>query len=235
MPAWGFLAGRIDERIAVSERARDSAARWLPGRLRGRPERRPHPATPSTRRAGAHGHLRRPARAAEGPAGAAAGLAGDPSPHRRAAAGLRLGSPRGAAPPTRLRVADDGIDILGFLRRRSSRALLSRTKALVAPSLGGESFGMVLTRAFACALPVVASDIPGYREVTTPETSVTSRRTSRRRSPTRSRRCSTTSRARARWARGPRARRRALLLGRHRAAARGDLRARARATGRRAA
>ncbi len=42
----------------------------------------------------------------------------------------------------------------------------------MAPSLGGESFGMVLTRAFACALPVVASDIPGYREVTTPETSV---------------------------------------------------------------
>ena len=32
---------------------------------------------------------------------------------------------------------------------------------------------MVLTRAFACATPVVASDIPGYREVTTPETSVT--------------------------------------------------------------
>ena len=32
---------------------------------------------------------------------------------------------------------------------------------------------MVLTRAFACALPVVASDIPGYRDVTTPETSVT--------------------------------------------------------------
>jgi glycosyltransferase involved in cell wall biosynthesis len=32
---------------------------------------------------------------------------------------------------------------------------------------------MVLTRAFACALPVVASDIPGYREVTTPDTSLT--------------------------------------------------------------
>ena len=31
---------------------------------------------------------------------------------------------------------------------------------------------MVLTRAFACATPVVASDIPGYREVMTPETSV---------------------------------------------------------------
>src|SRR4029453_15520992 len=39
-------------------------------------------------------------------------------------------------------------------------------------SLGSESFGMVLTRAFACALPVVASDIPGYRDVITPETSL---------------------------------------------------------------
>jgi phosphatidylinositol alpha-mannosyltransferase len=43
---------------------------------------------------------------------------------------------------------------------------------LVAPSLHGESFGMVLTRAFACAAPVVASDIPGYRNVATPETGV---------------------------------------------------------------
>ena len=40
-------------------------------------------------------------------------------------------------------------------------------KLLVAPSLGRESFGMVLTRAFACATPVVASDIAGYREVVT--------------------------------------------------------------------
>jgi glycosyltransferase involved in cell wall biosynthesis len=30
----------------------------------------------------------------------------------------------------------------------------------------------VLTRAFACATPVIASDIPGYRDVMTPETSV---------------------------------------------------------------
>jgi phosphatidylinositol alpha-mannosyltransferase len=32
---------------------------------------------------------------------------------------------------------------------------------------------MVLTRAFACATAVVASDIPGYRDVMTPETGVT--------------------------------------------------------------
>ena len=49
---------------------------------------------------------------------------------------------------------------------------LLRAKALVSPALGGESFGMVLTRAFACATPAVASDIPGYAAVATPETAV---------------------------------------------------------------
>ena len=73
---------------------------------------------------------------------------------------------------TRLRVDDDGIDVLGFLSQDDLTTELASAKALVAPSLGGESFGMVLTRAFACATPVVASDIPGYRDVMTPETSV---------------------------------------------------------------
>jgi phosphatidylinositol alpha-mannosyltransferase len=72
----------------------------------------------------------------------------------------------------RLRVPDDGIDILGFLSQDDLTAELLSAKAMVAPSLGGESFGMVLTRAFACALPVVASDIPGYREVMTRETAL---------------------------------------------------------------
>src|SRR6185437_9558542 len=73
---------------------------------------------------------------------------------------------------TRERVPDEGIDTLGFLSQEDLTAELLRAKALVAPSLGGESFGMVLTRAFACATPVVASDILGYREVMTPETAV---------------------------------------------------------------
>ena len=72
----------------------------------------------------------------------------------------------------RLRVPDDGIEVLGFLPQDELTDLLRSAKALVAPSLGGESFGMVLTRAFACALPVVASDITGYRDVMTPETAV---------------------------------------------------------------
>jgi phosphatidylinositol alpha-mannosyltransferase len=73
---------------------------------------------------------------------------------------------------SRLHVPDDGIEILGFLSQDDLTRELSRTKALVAPSLGGESFGMVLTRAFACATPAVASDIPGYREVMTAETAL---------------------------------------------------------------
>src|SRR4029078_8820516 len=44
---------------------------------------------------------------------------------------------------------------------------LHEADVLCAPSLGGESFGMVLTEAFAGRTPVVASDIAGYRQVVT--------------------------------------------------------------------
>jgi phosphatidylinositol alpha-mannosyltransferase len=67
-------------------------------------------------------------------------------------------------------VGDAAIDALGFLSQEDLTEELLSAKALVAPSLGGESFGMVLTRAFACATPVVASDITGYRDVMTDET-----------------------------------------------------------------
>jgi phosphatidyl-myo-inositol alpha-mannosyltransferase len=70
---------------------------------------------------------------------------------------------------SRLRVPHEGVDVLGFLSQDELTAELLHAKALVAPSLGGESFGMVLTRAFACATPVVASDISGYRGVMEPE------------------------------------------------------------------
>jgi len=72
----------------------------------------------------------------------------------------------------RLRISDDGIDALGFVSEQERTNELLKAKAFVAPSVGGESFGMVLTEAFACATPVVASDIPGYRDVMTPETGV---------------------------------------------------------------
>ena len=70
----------------------------------------------------------------------------------------------------RLRISEEGIDILGFVADAKLTEELAAAKFLVAPSLGNESFGMTITRAFACATPVVASDIPGYREVVTEET-----------------------------------------------------------------
>lgn len=172
LPAWGFLAGRIDQRIAVSERARESAARWLPGEYEIVPNGVLIP--PHVEPAGRE-HTVTFAGRHEPRKGLQVLLRAWPEIHARSGARLQVcGSDPLAVRLllTRLRVPDDGIDILGFLSQDDLTALLSRTKALVAPSLGGESFGMVLTRAFACGLPVVASDIPGYREVTTPETSV---------------------------------------------------------------
>ncbi len=58
-----------------------------------------------------------------------------------------------------------GVHALGKVDDERKRAELSRAHVLVAPSLGGESFGMVLTEAFAAGTPVVASDIAGYRDV----------------------------------------------------------------------
>src|SRR3954452_22107547 len=58
-----------------------------------------------------------------------------------------------------------GVTALGRVDDEEKRAALTRAHVLCAPSLGGESFGMVLTEAFAAGTPVVASDIPGYRDV----------------------------------------------------------------------
>jgi phosphatidylinositol alpha-mannosyltransferase len=58
-----------------------------------------------------------------------------------------------------------GVRVLGKVSDAQKSAALAGADLLVAPSLGGESFGMVLTEAFAAGTPVVASDIPGYRDV----------------------------------------------------------------------
>ena len=62
----------------------------------------------------------------------------------------------------------EGVTIAGRVSEEEKWRLLGGANLLVAPSLGGESFGMVLTEAFASATPVVASDIVGYREVVRP-------------------------------------------------------------------
>ena len=59
----------------------------------------------------------------------------------------------------------EGVDVAGRVSDEEKWRLLGEADLLVAPSLGGESFGMVLTEAFASATPVVCSDIAGYRDV----------------------------------------------------------------------
>jgi phosphatidylinositol alpha-mannosyltransferase len=164
------VLNNIDYRIAVSQMAADSAARWLPGDYHVIPNGVliPPAADPAGREhqvlfAGRH----------EPRKGLRVLLEAWPEIRSRTGARLRIA---GADPLAvrlllqRSRVSDEGIDILGFLSQEDLTAELLSAKALVAPSLGGESFGMVLTRAFACATPVVASDITGYRDVMTPET-----------------------------------------------------------------
>jgi phosphatidyl-myo-inositol alpha-mannosyltransferase len=64
-----------------------------------------------------------------------------------------------------LLVERDGVTVLGRVSDARKREVLEAADVLVAPSLGGESFGMVLTESFAAGTPVVASDIAGYRDV----------------------------------------------------------------------
>jgi phosphatidylinositol alpha-mannosyltransferase len=171
-PAWGFLADRLDYRIAVSPHARDTAAAWLPGEYEVVPNGVLIPPA-------ADAHTREHQVVFVGRQEARKGLhvllRAWPEIRQRTGARLRIA---GADPLAvrlllaRERVSDDGIDVLGFLSQEDLTAELLRGKALIAPSLGGESFGMVLTRAFACATPVVASDIDGYREVMTEEAAV---------------------------------------------------------------
>jgi len=85
---------------------------------------------------------------------------------------------RSAGVPARLTVAGatrqevepllmdfEGIRVAGRVSEEEKWRLLGEADLLCAPSLGGESFGMVLTEAFASHTPVVASDIVGYRDV----------------------------------------------------------------------
>jgi len=57
------------------------------------------------------------------------------------------------------------IDIRGRVSGESLWEELRKADLLCAPSLSGESFGMVLTEAFAAGTPVIASAIAGYSDV----------------------------------------------------------------------
>ncbi|HEV2591775.1 MAG TPA: glycosyltransferase family 4 protein [Gaiellaceae bacterium] len=166
---WGFLMDRIDARIAVSPMAAQSASRWLPAEYQVIPNGVyiPEDADPADRDhtivfIGRHDPRK----------GLPTLLRAWPRIHSETGARLRL---IGTDPlqyrllHARLRFDEAGIDVLGIVTNEVRTHELKRAKASVTPALGGESFGLVLAEAFACATPAVASNIPGYAAVATDE------------------------------------------------------------------
>ncbi|MEM8925109.1 MAG: glycosyltransferase family 4 protein [Actinomycetota bacterium] len=60
---------------------------------------------------------------------------------------------------------DERMQWLGPLSEREKQRRLASADAFCVPSLGGESFGLVLLEGMAAGTPVVASDLPAYRVV----------------------------------------------------------------------
>lgn len=63
------------------------------------------------------------------------------------------------------RALRERVVMLGDVPHPHLPAYYAACEVFVAPAVGRESFGIVLVEAMAAGLPVVASDIPGYREV----------------------------------------------------------------------
>jgi phosphatidyl-myo-inositol alpha-mannosyltransferase len=169
---WGLLFERIDYRIAVSESARRTAAPYIPGEFEVIPN---GIALPRRFDAGGRdGNVVFIGRN-EQRKGLHILLRAWPEVGVRTGARLRV---IGADPLSvrwlarRQGLSLDAVDLLGSVSHDELTTELERASVLAAPALGGESFGMVLTRAFACATPAVASDIEGYAAVATPQSSV---------------------------------------------------------------
>jgi phosphatidylinositol alpha-mannosyltransferase len=169
LPVWGFLVDRIDQRIAVSRMAAESAERWLGPGFEIVPNGVvvPEHADPAGREhrivfIGRHDTRK----------GLPVLLRAWPGIHRATGARLRL---IGTDPlqyrllHSRMRFDEAGIDVLGIVTNEVRTQELASAKVFVSPALGGESFGMVLVEAFATATPVVASDIPGFADVAVPD------------------------------------------------------------------
>jgi phosphatidylinositol alpha-mannosyltransferase len=169
---WGPITERIDYRIAVSEAARRSAEPYVGGPFEVIPNGVELP--PRFDAGGRNGNVVFIGRN-EQRKGLQVLLEAWPQVAESTGSRLRV---VGADPLSvrwlarRSGFSLDGVDLLGGLSEDELTAELEQASLLAAPALGGESFGMVLTRAFATATPAVASDIEGYRAVATPESAI---------------------------------------------------------------
>jgi phosphatidylinositol alpha-mannosyltransferase len=169
---WGVVAERIDYRIAVSEAARESAEPYVGGPFEVIPNGVDLP--PEADPGGRSGNVVFIGRN-EPRKGLPVLLRAWPRVHAATGARLRLvgADPLSVRWLARRQGFDlAGVDLLGGLSEEELTRELLDASLLAAPSLGGESFGMVLTRAFACATPVVASRIEGYTAIAGPETGI---------------------------------------------------------------
>jgi phosphatidylinositol alpha-mannosyltransferase len=161
------VLGRLHVRIAVSEAAAWTGRRWFAGEYRIIPNGVYVDPGQAVRAAPTGGRDRLPIV-----------FVGQPVERKglpvlvRAFEALREQIPAelvliGPSPEQLWRLMPDrrGVHALGKLDDDAKRRELELADVLCAPSLGGESFGMVVTEALAAATPVVASDIVGCREV----------------------------------------------------------------------
>jgi phosphatidylinositol alpha-mannosyltransferase len=65
--------------------------------------------------------------------------------------------------------SDPRVEWLGRISDEEKASYLRSVDVFCAPSTGGESFGVVLLEAMAASAPIVASDLPGYRNVARPD------------------------------------------------------------------
>jgi phosphatidyl-myo-inositol alpha-mannosyltransferase len=163
--AWGIAAERIDYRIAVSESARRAAEPNVGGPIEVIPNGIfvPERFDPGGRNGNVVFIGRNERRK-----GLEVLLRAWPEVAAQTEARLRV---VGADPLSvrwlarRQGLSLERVDLLGGLSEDDLTTELETASLLAAPALGGESFGMVLTRAFATATPAVASDIEGYAAV----------------------------------------------------------------------